>query len=167
MGIKKDARTPTLANQIETVTRAKRKVANASFKAVVSECSNKILRTVKYNKDEFIIFEVPIFIVGHPMFNRDDCVQHLIRYLKRMKMQAVLIPPYTVCIAWNSGIDVAGIVKNVSGTSSTLGPKPNEKIHGPEKPVLNTPIKKDKPKKHDPLKSHPPTRLIAAMAKRR
>lgn len=107
----------SLAHQIENVSRAKRKISYASFTAVRVECSNKILHAAKFDKDEFIVFEVPSFIIGYPVFDRAECVNHLIKYFKKMKMQAELIPPFTLCISWNDKICVSEIVNSVMGNN--------------------------------------------------
>lgn len=117
MNWSKDRGSLALKHQIDNVSKAKRKISYASFTAVRVECSNKILHAAKFDKDEFIVFEVPSFIIGYPVFDRTECVYHLIKFFKKMKMQAELIPPFTLCISWNDKICVSEIVNSVRGNN--------------------------------------------------
>ncbi len=101
----------SLGERVAQMSRNKKKVSRNSFRAVLEDCSSRILRTAKNSKDEFILYNVPPFIFGYPMYNQLDCVAYIKDYMIRHKMPTGIIPPYTLCIAWNPHIDVASIVQ--------------------------------------------------------
>ena len=167
-------RNTSLNRQVEVLTKARRKVTKTSFKGVVTQCKNKILQAVKFQKDDFIVFEVPGYIIGYPVFDRDECIHYMIRYLKRMKMQVGHIPPCTLCIVWNKNIPLSEIMKTVSGGdeagSSNAQASPNppddkktDKIDELIR-IMRPSAEKRKPKR-DPIAKHPPLNLLRAMAR--
>lgn len=167
----------SLKRQVEVVTKAKRKVSDTSFKATRRECANRIIHAAKYTKDEFIVYEVPDFILGYPVFDQMECVHHLIRYLRRMKMQVELIAPFTLCIAWNDNINVSDIVKGGAGNTKTAGDplNPNTSVKNKSKNLApdekiaelrrktrpSTEIVKEN---RDYVTRRPPTLLLSAMS---
>lgn len=160
-----------LNRQVENITSARRKVSDTSFKGVLLQCSNKILHVAKYQKDNFFVFEVPAFIVGYPVFDRDACVRYLIRYLKQMKFQVEQLPPHTLCIAWNKNIPVTDIVNNATGSSGAAPDKSAKTLSDKQADQIDElirtmhPAKQRKPKK-DPIAERPPLKLIKAMSRK-
>ncbi len=102
-----------LGSMVARVAFNKREVAKLSFKAVLKDCSNKILHTARYSKDEFIIYDVPAFLLGHSVYNRNDCLNYIKEYMIKVKMSAAFIPPFSLCISWNDKINVNHVVDSV------------------------------------------------------
>jgi len=101
----------SLTKRVADLTDIKKKVTQTSFNAVIQRCTDNIIHMARYGKDDFILFTVPPFILGHPVYDRNECLQYLHRYIERMKMQACIVPnTFTLCVAWNVHIDVKKIV---------------------------------------------------------
>lgn len=151
-----------LSRMVAQLARNRRRVSKNSFKSVLKDCSNKIIQTAKYSKDEFIVYVVPSFMLGHPVFNRTDCVNYIRNYMTRMKMPTAVIPPYTLCISWNSKIDVSKVIELYVPKSETQ-PKPRpstvRKLAHFER-ISKAPIK-SRPK--SPI--HIPEKLLTIMAR--
>jgi hypothetical protein len=100
----------SLGETIANITNCKRRVAEHSYNAVFTECSNIVTRTARYGTDDFVIFQVPPFVMGCPVFDRTDCTLNVIKKLKKMGVSVEIITPYLLCICWNPRRNIHDII---------------------------------------------------------
>lgn len=101
----------SLSETVAHITQCKRKVAENSYQSVFTACSNVIVRTARYSTDDFVLFEVPEFLLGCPIFDRMKCTQHLVKRLTKMGGVLVdYITPYLLCICWNPKRNIHDII---------------------------------------------------------
>ena len=109
---------PNLSERVTEITKHRNAVTDISFQSVLSECSTLLLRTATYGSDDFIIFVVPPFIIGCPIYNRKNCTDRLVKYLLKMKMAVKHLSDYTLCICWNKAKNLDEMIDNVKEPQS-------------------------------------------------
>lgn len=80
-------------------TRKKDDTFGQIFKAVYKDCINCIKNMNNIGSTE-IIYTVPMFLIGHPLYDVDKVIQKIILKLKTEGIKATLVQNQDIKISW-------------------------------------------------------------------
>ena len=69
-----------------------------TYKKIFEQFNRKILKAVENNYKQ-VFLEVPVFVVGYPIFNRDKATVYLKRQLELAKFQVTHITQYELYVS--------------------------------------------------------------------
>jgi len=75
------------------------------FQKILEKCHQKI-KTAAVNEQYFVLFDVPQYIVGLPLYNLNKCIEYLINQLKENGFTVEHKVPKLLVVSWfpkNSG----------------------------------------------------------------
>lgn len=72
------------------------------YNIVLNKCIEKILYTNRHTDKTYVIFEVPKFLIGCPLYDMKSCILYLISQLSQNKYMVEFIEPFYLYIDWGS-----------------------------------------------------------------
>lgn len=70
------------------------------YSIVLKKCSERIIYTNRFTDKTFIIFEVPMILIGHPNYDLNGCILYLMKKLKEQKYYVELYTQNLLYIDW-------------------------------------------------------------------
>jgi hypothetical protein len=72
------------------------------YEIILQRCFRKIEETTKKNiENNYILFEIPAFMLGYPRINIKMCADYLIIKLRKNGFQVNFIEPQNIKVLWN------------------------------------------------------------------
>jgi hypothetical protein len=111
----------------ETLSSSKHKRITDSklYSVVLEKCVEKILYTSTTTDKTYTIFDVPLFMLGVPLYNPTSCIMFLINELSRKNYITRFIEPIHLHIDWGKRTNFN---KNSEYIKKLLAKHPNTKI---------------------------------------
>jgi len=89
-------------NQIQKNRQERYKLKYSTYKRILEKCYLKIKQCS--DKDlEYCIYNIPDFILGEPLFNKNFCSEFIIEHLRLNGFNSKFLPPRYIFIAWTFG----------------------------------------------------------------
>ena len=89
-------------NQIQKNRQERDKLKYATYKRILEKCYLKIKQCS--DKDlEYCIYNIPDFILGEPLFNKQFCSEFLTEHLNMNGFSSKFLPPRYIFVSWNFG----------------------------------------------------------------
>lgn len=76
---------------------------------IVLERVYRLIRRVSATKREACAFQVPAFVLHHPMYDHVRCVEFIVRHLASNGFAVQFVPPSTVLVSWAFAITQAQV----------------------------------------------------------
>jgi hypothetical protein len=70
------------------------------FETILNICGTKIKETNEKTNHTFLIYEIPLMIIGHPYYNANNCIKFLINELQKANYSVKYISPKWLYIDW-------------------------------------------------------------------
>jgi hypothetical protein len=80
----------------------KQTVKHNIYSIVLQKCVEKILYTNRHTDKTFVIFEVPMFLIGYPLYDKHSCIVYLMNQLSNNGYIVEFIEPCYIHIDWGS-----------------------------------------------------------------
>lgn len=128
-------------SELRNTVHEKRRRRVETFDALLTMCHKRIQRAAELEKYE-CEYEVPEYVVGLPLFNVNDCLDHLLNRLRTNGFTVQHVFPKTIRVTWFPPDDLslqlrhslrhtpqleggANAGANVGANASPLGASPN------------------------------------------
>ena len=79
----------------------KQKRDDDTYNLVLQRCIEKIIYVNKMTEKTYTIFEVPMFILGKPLYNVTQCVMYIIERLSQKNYATKFLEPNYLHIDWS------------------------------------------------------------------
>tara|TARA_R110002096_G_scaffold306342_1_gene501038 strand:+ start:173 stop:562 length:390 start_codon:yes stop_codon:yes gene_type:complete len=86
-------------NEISRLTDKKNKLRKDTYIKIFEQVSRKIRLSVDFGS-KFTVFQVPSFLIGHPMFDRYKATTYIKRQLERGGFEVVITGDHELHITW-------------------------------------------------------------------
>jgi len=87
-------------NDLYETARKKELTKFKTFDTVLKRCHNKIKNYASNHKTE-CIYEVPEFIIGTPLFDRDELTEYISSSLLKNGLIVTKYPSYMIYVSWD------------------------------------------------------------------
>lgn len=86
-------------DEISRLTEKKNKLKKETYVKLYEQASRKIRQSVDFGS-KFATFQVPVFLIGYPMFDRYKATVYIKRQLERGGFDVVIVGDHELHISW-------------------------------------------------------------------
>ena len=85
--------------KIQEIQANKKQVRKETYMAIYKQFSRKIMKAVENNFTQ-VFLEIPVFVVGYPIFDRDKAAVYIKRQLEHSKLDVMRINDYELYVSF-------------------------------------------------------------------
>lgn len=87
-------------NQIQQNKIERDRLKYHTYKVILQKCY-LLIKNCSDNDSTFCVFQIPEYILGHPLFKKDNCAKYVIQHLNENGFNAEYIKPNHIVIKWD------------------------------------------------------------------
>lgn len=84
--------------KIHQIQENKKQVKKETYMAIYKQFTRKIMKAVENNFTQ-VFLEVPVFVVGYPIFDRHKAAAYLVRQLEHSKLDVTQVGEYEIYVS--------------------------------------------------------------------